>query len=248
MASAAKTESANESVVVQGGQLPDLKKPTVALRFAEMWATGKLDTLTSGQQAVFLSALGEHIGVKAELGDIMLYQGKPYITISGYRRIAHSSGLLNGLTVEPASLRDRERFGAKPGEHLWVAHVHRKGSVKPYIGWGYVRENDKNPVTRTHPQEMAKKRAIYDGLRLAFPPSEVIGELHLTYIEEAEREAVRSSTVHQLVEGAGYDDVPEATAETKADDAVVEVPTSEQQENWEFQDDRALDNHPGRGR
>lgn len=237
----AMKESVTESnaLATTGGQLPDLKKPSVALRFAEMWAAGKLDKLTEGQQSIFLSALGEHIGVKAELGDIMLYQGKPYITISGYRRIAHNTGLLNGITVEPAADRDRLRFGAKTGEHLWIARIFKKGCARPFEGWGYVRTNDKNPVTKTHPQEMAKKRAIYDGLRLAFPPAEVIGELHTRYIDMAE-ESVSALTGAHLTEGGYGEEVPDIETGTGETVAAETVPTPQELEDREFQDDRHL--------
>lgn len=182
------------------GGVPDLSKPATAARFAEIISAGTLDKLTPAQQSVFLAGLGAYIGVKPELGDLMIYMGKPYITIAGYRRIAHNTGLLNGLQPEPASERDRVRFGVRDGEHLWVCHVYKKGSLRPFKGWGYVRLNDRNPVTKTHPQEMARKRAVYDGLRLAFPPSEAIGAVHLHYIDEAEAAASRGNAVNILAE------------------------------------------------
>lgn len=213
------------------GQLPDLTKPTTAIKFAEMWGAGKLDRLSPGQQGVFLAALAQHIGVKAELGDLMIYQGKPYITISGYRRIAHNTGLLNGVTVRPASERDRRLYGALDGEHLWVAYVHKKGAVKPFDGWGHVRLHDRNPVSKSHPQEMAKKRAVYDALRLAFPPSEIIGDIHLKYIAEAEEESARAHVANRLAEG-----------EYAAPDGEEEV-VNEASE-VEYQDDSALVDKP----
>lgn len=195
-----KTKESGLALETLPGGIPDLTKPATAARFAEIISAGSLDKMTPGQQSTFLAGLGAYIGIKPELGDLMIYMGKPYITISGYRRIAHNTGLLNGLTVEPASDRDRLRFGAKEGEHLWISHVHKKGSTRPYTGWGYVRLADRNPVSKSHPQEMARKRAVYDGLRLAFPPSEAIGDIHMKYIAEAEEESARAHVVNRLTE------------------------------------------------
>ncbi len=194
-------------VTIRDGKLPDLNKPSTQIKFADMWSSGKLDKLTTDQQGIFLAALGNHIGLKAELGDLMLYQGKPYITISGYRRIAHNTGLLAGINPRPASEFERKRYGAKDGEHLWSCEVWKKGSGRPYVGWGHVRVNDKNPVTKTHPQEMAKKRAVYDGLRLAFPPAENIGDLHMQYAEKAEFEADEMRESKQIARTSSYEDL-----------------------------------------
>jgi hypothetical protein len=190
-------------------QLPDLSKPTNLVKFAALFSGDQLAKLSGEQQAVFLTTLGNHLGVRAELGEIMLYQGKPYITIDGRIRIAHNSGLLNGIDPQPASSMDRARYQVKEGEHLWKCYVLKKGALKPFVGWGHVRLNDRNPVSKSHPQEMAKKRAKYDALRLAFPPNEDITPLHQHYIQEAEDEA-RTRTVGSLARVSDYyDDAPD---------------------------------------
>lgn len=175
-------------------QLPDLSKPGNLVKFAALFSGDQLAKLNSEQQAVFLTTLGNHLGVRAELGEIMLYQGKPYITIDGRIRIAHNSGLLNGIDPGPASSMERTRYVVKDGEHLWKCLIWKKGALRPFVGWGHVRLNDRNPVSKTHPQEMAKKRAKYDALRLAFPPKEEITPLHEQYIQEAEDEVKARGT------------------------------------------------------
>jgi hypothetical protein len=189
-------------------QLADLSKPGNLVKFAALFSGDQLSKLSPEQQAVFLVTLGNHLGVRAELGEIMLYQGKPYITIDGRIRIAHNSGLLNGIDPHPAANMERTRYQAKDGEHLWKCLVFKKGSLRPFVGWGHVRLGDRNPVSKTHPQEMAKKRAKYDALRLAFPPKEEITPLHEQYIQEAEDEAKTRASVSQLATG-DYDDAPD---------------------------------------
>jgi hypothetical protein len=192
------------------GQLPDLSKPANLVKFAALFSGDALSKLSPEQQAVFLTTLGTHLGVRAELGEIMLYQGKPYITIDGRIRIAHNSGLLNGIDPAPASSTDRMRYIVKDGEHLWKCFVFKKGALRPFVGWGHVRLNDRNPVSKTHPQEMAKKRSKYDALRLAFPPKEEITPLHEQYIQEAEDEAKTRRPAALASEDDYYDDPEDA--------------------------------------
>jgi RecT family len=238
----AKLDNAVALDTLAGG-VPDLSKPATAARFAEVISAGKLDQMTPQQQSIFLLGLGAYIGIKPELGDLMIYDGKPYITISGFRRIAHNTGLLNGIQTEPASDRDRLRFRATAKEHLWLCRVYRKGHARPYTGWGYIRESELeqkqgrngkfDPVTRKYPQDMAEKRATYDALRLAFPPNEAIGNVHMKYIAEAEEEAARTHVSNQLASGE-YDDRA-IDEEIEARDAIVEASPEP-----EFQDDRDI--------
>lgn len=210
-----RTTPANQSTALVLGtgpdaQLPDLSKPANLVKFAALFSGDQLSRLSAEQQGVFLVTLGNHLGVRAELGEIMLYQGKPYITIDGRIRIAHSSALLNGIDPAPASSMERTRYIVKDGEHLWKCLVWKKGSLRPFVGWGHVRLNDRNPVSKTHPQEMAKKRAKYDALRLAFPPKEEITPLHEQYIQEAEDE-VKARGIGPLASGDPYDDPDDDT-------------------------------------
>jgi hypothetical protein len=217
------------SLVLSGpdARLPDLSKPANLVKFAALFSGDQLAKLNSEQQAVFLTTLGTHLGVRAELGEIMLYQGKPYITIDGRIRIAHNSGLLNGIDPQPATSMDRTRYQVKEGEHLWKCYVLKKGALKPFVGWGHVRLNDRNPVSRSHPQEMAKKRAKYDALRLAFPPNEDVTPLHQQYIQEAEDEA-RTRAVGSLArisEHDYYEDAPDDETILGEEIAAAETPS-----------------------
>jgi hypothetical protein len=191
MTAASRAEST--SLATTDRALPDLSKPANLIKFAGFWDSKRLDSLTKEQQAYALAALGNHIGVHAELGEILLYQGKPYITIDGRIRIAHETGLLDGIQARPATRMEWQNYGCDDGDMLWVCYVFKKGARRAFVGWGHVAKGDRNPVSKTHPRELAKKRAKYDALRAAFPPKERITELHEKYIEEAE-EVARART------------------------------------------------------
>lgn len=204
-----------ETVAVEKrSRVLDLDSAKAEARFVEAFSKGKLDQLRPDEQTMFLMAFGQKIGVRAELGDLMLYQGKPYITIQGRVRLAHQSGLLAGIQPRPATMLERRQFGASDDEVLWRCDVWRHGAPRPFVGWGVCNPTkDRNPVAKSFPREMAKKRAKYDALALAFPPDEAMGELHARYIAEAEEEMKRSVATKQIAT-ATYDeadDVPDGT-------------------------------------
>jgi hypothetical protein len=193
----------------------DLESAQASRKFLDAYA-GKLGQMSADQQSMFLMALGERLGVRAELGELMLFQGKPYLTLDGRLRLAHQSGLLVGVDTRPATARERRDYGAGENDTLWVCSVYRRGSGRAFVGWGHVTPADKNPVCKTHPREMAKKRAKYDALRTAFPPAEHISEMHQRYIEEAEQE-IRNGQVQPhavaMLSGYGDEDVDAGDAE-----------------------------------
>lgn len=169
----------------------DLDSAKAEKRFVEAFQLGKLDKLSPAEQTMFLMAFGRKIGVRAELGELMIYQGKPYITIAGRIRIAHTGGLLAGIQPRPATALEYRSYGASNDEVLWVCDVYRHGSPHAFRGWGVAnRVNDRNPVARQFPREMARKRAKYDALALAFPPDETLGPIHQRWIDEAEEIAL----------------------------------------------------------
>lgn len=193
-----------EGTALEKRKTLDLDSAKAESRFVEAFSKGQLDRLKPEEQTMFLMAYGRKIGVRAELGDLMIYQGKPYLTIQGRQRIAHESGLLAGIQPRPATILERRQFGAAEGEVLWVCDVWRHGASRPFRGWGVCNPaRDRNPVAKQFPREMAKKRAKYDALALAFPPDEAMGDLHKGYIEAAEQQ-LRESMSEKLV--VGYDD------------------------------------------
>ena len=187
----------------------DLESAKTAQKFLDAY-NGRIAQMNSEQQAMFLMALGQVLGVKAELGEVILYQGKPYITLDGRIRLAHATGLLVGLEARPATLLERRNYGAVDDEALWVAHAYRRGAGRAFVGWGHVRKDEKNPVTKSHPREMAKKRAKYDALRAAFPAAEQITPMHQRYIDDAEAQIRSGQTIES----------PALAALTAGDDAV----------------------------
>lgn len=195
----------------------DTSSPAVKARFMEAFGAGRLDKLDAKQQTAFLLALGDHIGLRAELGELMLYQGKPYVTLDGRMRLAHASGLLTGLETRPATQLERKNFHASEDEEVWVSDAYRRGAHRSFRGWGAAGgAADRNPVSKTHPRQMARKRSRYDAIRSAFPVLEEITQLHAGYIEEAERAAAEQRGRTQPLLQAAYGDAPNGDDPTDA--------------------------------
>lgn len=212
-------------------QAPAGEQLTVAQRkaFLEVAARGDLDKLDADQQRGALIAFGRHTGLRPELGEAMIYQGRIYVTMLGRIRNAHALGLFDGMQARPAGELARRQAGYEDDDVVWICDVWRRGSSRPFRGWGKVtkvelqaaRAGDKTrytPVAR-HPVEMARKRAEYDALRLAFPLDEELTDLSRRFIEAAETEA----TVLDQDGAAGHveDAAADAAAGREIEDAAA---------------------------
>jgi hypothetical protein len=211
-------------------------------KFLEAFA-GRLDKLTPDQQTSFLMALGEHIGVRAELGELIIYQGKPYVCIDGRIRQAHTTGLLTGIEKRPATSLERRDYDCPDDARLWVVKVYRRGSDRAFVGWGEAGgKNDRNPVSKEKPAQMAKKRALYDALRSAFPVGEDVTPMHRELIEDAEAQAAKHRIGNHAVVAAAYDEEIEEGIDDQADEvAIVEASTPGSGPITEEQTARLLD-------
>lgn len=194
MTAVSKPLTALAKIEQTGGEL------TIAQRkaFLEIAQRTDLEKLAPEHQRAALIAFGQHTGLRPELGEVMIYQNRFYVTILGRIRAAHANGLFDGMVARPASSIDRNGAGYEPDDIVWVADVYRKGSARYFRGWGKVtraevtaaRAGEKTKYTpiAKHPAEMARKRARYDGLRLAFPLDEHLTEVSTRFIAAAEAE------------------------------------------------------------
>jgi len=118
------------------------------------------------------------------MGEVMIYQGRPYVSIDGRYRMAQETGNLDGVETRPANKQEREDWQIPDGDYFFRAEVCVKGASRPFVGWGRVRADEMGkskgyaPID-TQPQRMAEKRAEAQALRKAFhiplPSAEDIG-------------------------------------------------------------------------
>ena len=120
-------------------------------------------------QAVQIARLSIGYNLDPFAEELILYQGKPYLTIKGAMRLANVHPAYEGVECQPATDSERKAFRCREDEHLWVARVYRRDRRVPIVGYGRAGgAGDKNPVSNTYAQEMAQKRAKHRALRDAF--------------------------------------------------------------------------------
>jgi hypothetical protein len=120
-------------------------------------------------QAAQLARVSLAYGLDPFMGELTIYKGKPYVTIDGRTRLALDHPMYDGMKCEPATPAQREAFRCGESEHLWYAEVWRKDKGHTFSAYG--RSNfagDTNFAVKTHPQEIARKRALHRALRDAF--------------------------------------------------------------------------------
>lgn len=134
-----------------------------------------------------LAEIGALYGLDPIMSELILYEGKPYITLAGMIRKAHDAKGFEGVEDRPMTEDERKAYGIKQPV-AWIAKVYRRGFRVPTVGTGGadpvnpLRSNAAagkpgNPIERENPQIMARSRAIRQALRLAFPHSLPFAEL-----------------------------------------------------------------------
>ena len=133
--------------------------------------------LTTAEKKV-LAQVAITYGFDPLMGEITIYQGKPFVSIDGRYRKAQETGLLDGVETRPATKQERIDWQIPDDEFFFRAEVYVKGAGHPFVGWGRVflpetQVRDKNPgdaykPTVTNPQRMAEKRAEAQALRKSF--------------------------------------------------------------------------------
>jgi len=106
------------------------------------------------------------------MGEITIYQGRPYVSIDGRYRKAQETGIFNGITSRPATKQEREEWQIPDGDYFVKSTVEIRGGGH-FEGWGRVFKAETvggqgfKPVEK-NPQRMAEKRADAQALRKAF--------------------------------------------------------------------------------
>jgi len=161
------------------------------------------------QDRQLMAKISIEYGLDPLFGELMIYQGRPYVTIDARRRKAQETGQLDGISARPATKAERTARQVAEVDYLFVAEVWIKGASHSFEGWGTVRAAETKgsehlPIVKD-PAAMAEKRAEAQALRRAFhiplPSYEEIIEGEFRDITE-EGEATESKSSH-LKPGAG---------------------------------------------
>lgn len=139
------------------------------------------------EQKQQLALLAMTYGLDPLSGELVLYQGKPYISIDGRTRIAHEARTADDRPALrcPPQLRpiidpqEKVGMGFEPDDIVYEARVARTDKEGWYVDYGRVSMAERtakaqngglrSPVVSNNPALMAQKRARHRVLRAAFP-------------------------------------------------------------------------------
>lgn len=168
-----KTENQEESRLVvresrDAAHVDDAEMRAVAALYMSH-AGGLFPKDMTPKQAGIMARLSLAYGLDPLADELLLFQGKPYLTIQGRTRKALDHPEYDGLECEPATEEERKAHRVADDEFFYIARVWRKDKRFPFPGYGRAGGRaDKNPVSGQYGQEMAIKRAKSRALRDAF--------------------------------------------------------------------------------
>ncbi|MDO8751705.1 MAG: hypothetical protein Q7K03_11295 [Dehalococcoidia bacterium] len=91
----------------------------------------------------WMARVASDLGLDILLGEVIWYQGRPYVTIKGLTRLLNRHPQFDNFELEPASadLRAAMRV-AREEEQVWVCRLFRKDRTRPAIGYGRATPED----------------------------------------------------------------------------------------------------------
>lgn len=162
------------------------------------------------QQKLMVARLALAYGLDPILGELTIYQGKPWITIDGRLRKAHESGKFRGIVEDrPATPEEYKALRCDPNNvYLWYCSVKHADWDKPNGAYGRVilagpNAERESYVAKQRPHELARKRALWRALREAWP-------LNLPGLYEDER--ISTNGVHEPEPVEPGEAMPQAAA------------------------------------
>lgn len=162
----------------------------------------------NAQQAMQLANIALEYELDPMLGELIPYQGKPYVSVDGYLRIAGREPMYDGFDHRPATEDERSALGAVKGEVIWVAFVYRKDRSRPAKSFGRAGgPNERNPLVSGNnrqktvyvsPHDQALTRALRRALRASF-------SLKLPGDEDNKATAAQIKAIHAIDEKNGIE-------------------------------------------
>jgi hypothetical protein len=115
------------------------------------------------QQVQALNSFSEHYGFQVALGDLLLLDGKWYVTHAGLLRLA-THNRCQGICVRQV------REFCDPGACRWVfkATVYKTSRSKGFVGYGDADPSNVSSLVRGAEMRVAETRAVNRALRKAY--------------------------------------------------------------------------------
>src|SRR3990167_1662340 len=78
------------------------------------------------------------------MGEVTIYQGKPFVSIDGRYRKAQETGKLDGVETRPATKQERTDWQIPEGDYFFRSAVYVIGTTHPFVAWGRVISAETN--------------------------------------------------------------------------------------------------------
>ncbi len=140
-----------------------MPKAQLAVRKNTLHARAIWGRQCSGLLAKNLRELTMHTGVSVALGDVLLLDGKWYITHSGLLRLALTRGC-KGINVCPVS----SFCDASLSRWAFRATVYKSRTCKGFVGYGDADPSNVSPLVRGAEMRVAETGAVNRALRKAY--------------------------------------------------------------------------------
>ena len=143
--------------------------------------------MNSAQRTAIATICVEY-GLDPLMNELMLYQGRPFVTMAARLRKAQEAGDFAGISTRAATDEEKKSRGYDVEDYVMLAEARKViGGVVagPFQGWGVVKKAtadraDPHLPISDNPAQHAEKRAISRALRMAWhiplPSYEDIGE------------------------------------------------------------------------
>ena len=110
-----------------------------------------------------LRSLSDHFGLSIALGDLILLDGRWYVTHAGLLRLAHRNRC-SGIRVQPL----REFCDAAASRWVFKATVYKSAHSKGFVGYGDAEPSNVSSLVRGAEMRVAETRAVNRALRKAY--------------------------------------------------------------------------------
>ena len=110
-----------------------------------------------------LRSLSDHFRLSIALGDLILLDGRWYVTHAGLLRLAHRNRC-SGIRVQPL----REFCDAAASRWVFKATVYKSAHSKGFVGFGDAEPSNVSSLVRGAEMRVAETRAVNRALRKAY--------------------------------------------------------------------------------
>jgi hypothetical protein len=157
-------------------------------------------------------AFAASVSLRAELGHVCLYYGKPYITIDGYYYHKNRTGMKFAVLTTPMTADERASYQVIDGDHAYISRALDRERGELGRGVGVVTQEEMNeksekhpehfaaPVLHDKPQRMAEKRAEWQLMKKMCPIGADDNEAKADAVEDKTDEAQAKRDAKDLFE------------------------------------------------